>query len=101
MSKQRWNRTEGRNLVEQWRQSGLDKLTFCREHDITYSRFLYWCKQTTESNMGNNAEAGFVALTVEPGNASKNICLQGPNGLLLYVSNDLPSIHFVKALLSC
>ena len=101
MSKQRWNREEGGNLVEQWRQSGLDKLTFCKEHDITYGRFLYWSKQMTESKVGNESGDGFVAFTLESGNASKNICLQGPNGLVLNVSNDLPSIQFVKALLSC
>jgi hypothetical protein len=99
MSKQRWNREEGKKLVEQWRQSGLDKLTFCREHNITYSRFIYWSKQMSESSMGNTSS--FVALTVESENASKSICLQGTNGLLLYVSDDMPSIQFVKALLSC
>jgi transposase-like protein len=101
MSNQRWSREEGKNLVEQWQQSGLDKLTFCREHGITYSRFLYWNKQVSESKIGNNVRPGFVAITVEPENAFKGICLQGSNGLLLHVSNDLPSIQFVKALLSC
>lgn len=101
MSKQRWNRTEGRNLVEQWRQSGLDKLTFCRKHDITYSRFLYWSKQITESKVGDECGDGFVAISLEPGNVPKSICLQGPNGLLLYIQSTPDAVQFVKSLLTC
>lgn len=101
MSKQRWNREEGNHLIEQWRQSGQDKLSFCKEHKIAYSRFLYWCKILDGSGADKNTDAGFVTLAIESGNEAKRIYLHGPNGLQLCVYNNDEAVRFVKALLSC
>lgn len=28
--------------VEAWQQPGQDQIAFCREHEVNYSRFVYW-----------------------------------------------------------
>lgn len=101
MSKQRWNQEEVKNLMEQWRDSGLDKTSFCKMHGITYSRFLYWNKRLNHTGVKPDINVGFVSLKVEQEATSENICLKGANGLVLYVATSPASLQFLKALLSC
>jgi hypothetical protein len=101
MSKQRWNQAEVKNLMEQWRESGLDKTSFCKMHSITYSRFLYWNKRLNQTGAKPDVNVGFVSLKVEPETNSESICLKGANGLVLYMATSPASLQFVKALLSC
>jgi len=101
MSKQRWNQEEVKNLMEQWRDSGLDKTSFCKMHDITYSRFLYWNKRMNQTVSKPDVNVGFVSLKVEQEATSESICLKGANGLALYIATSPASLQFVKALLSC
>jgi hypothetical protein len=101
MSKQRWNQAEVKKLMEQWRESGLDKTSFCRMQGITYSRFLYWNKRLDQAGAKADCNVGFVSLKVEPETTSESICLKGANGLVLYMAANPASLQFVKALLSC
>jgi len=101
MSKQRWNHAEVTNLMEQWRDSGLDKTSFCKMHGITYSRFLYLNKRLNQTGAKPDGHVGFASLKVEPEASSESIGLKGVNGLVLYVSASPASLQFVKALLGC
>ena len=100
MSKQRWNQEEVKSLMEQWRESGLDKTSFCKMQGVTYSRFLYWNKRLNQTGAKPDVNGGFVSLKVEQEIAYESICLKGANGLVLYVSASPASLQFVKALLS-
>ncbi len=101
MSKQRWNQAEVKNLMDQWRESGLDKMAFCKMNVITYSRFLYWNKRMNQTGAKPDVNVGFVSLKVEHETPSESICLKGANGLVLYVAASPASLQFVKGLLSC
>lgn len=36
--------------IQQWRQSETSGAHFCREHDISYTRFCYWRRKLGEDN---------------------------------------------------
>lgn len=101
MSIQRWNPSEGQKLVDQWRQSGLDKKAFCDMHGITYGRFLYWNKLLQQNDSSSDNKSGFVALAIEPATSFESVSLRGSNGIILNVTNSPASLQFVKALLTC
>ena len=47
--------------VSAWRESGLSIAAWCRQHDESYWRFLYWRKR-----LKPQPEGRFVALSVRP-----------------------------------
>lgn len=101
MSIQKWNQEDAQKMVEQWRESGLDKMAFCKEQGIVYSRFLYWNKRLNHTISRPDIKTGFVSLSIDPEASVESICLKGTNGLALYVSNSPASLQFIKSLLSC
>lgn len=36
--------------VEKYLVSGFNKLQYCKKNDLTYHRFLHWCRKLTASN---------------------------------------------------
>ncbi|MBD1401859.1 IS66 family insertion sequence element accessory protein TnpA [Pelovirga terrestris] len=46
--------------ITAWRQSGLSIAAWCRQHDESYCRFLYWRRQLEPQREGR-----FVELTVQ------------------------------------
>ena len=53
-----------------WRTSGLSIAAWCRDHDESYSRFLYWRRQLEPERDGR-----FVELAVQP--AGLNLSCNG------------------------
>ena len=52
-------------LIEKWKESGKTQKQFSREHDITYSKFLYWTRKYRQSFRNEN---GFLPLEVVASN---------------------------------
>jgi hypothetical protein len=92
MSKQRWDISEGKSLLAQWQQSGMDKKAFCDQQNINYGRFLYWNRRVTQKDAqpaSHQAES-----------SAETILLKGSNGLSLNIANTPASIQFLKSLLT-
>ena len=41
----RYSAEQKQQLIEQWKQSGLSRQTFCRQHAVGYYTMLYWTKK--------------------------------------------------------
>ena len=91
---------EGKQLVEQWKASGMDKRAFSRQHGIAYGRFLYWCKRISSLEANTSLSAGLVQLEVIPQGPAHKISISGQNGLILHLDDSERSVSFIKALLT-
>jgi hypothetical protein len=100
MSQNRWTESEGSALVKQWRQSGMDKKSFCNSHGIGYARLLYWCKQFSEPSVFKNTGGSFLPLEVLPDAGNFQFRINGPNGLVLELNGHEVPVAFIKALLT-
>ena len=67
--------------IEQWSESDLTQLEYCRQNDLTAYRFTYWKKKFKQQS-GPSVE--FVQITPEP--EAVNTC---PSGLKLNTSHGL------------
>ena len=54
--RQKISRTTGEwsKIIEQWRISELSARAWCRQHDITYSTFMYWRQRLQQQNVSQN-----------------------------------------------
>ncbi len=100
MSKHRWTTPDGETLIQQWKDSGMDKKTFCKAHGISYSRMLYWCKRMSATDGNTDTIPGFVRLEVLSGHPSGKISITGPNGLTLHMDGGAHTVSFIKSLLT-
>ena len=71
------------SLIEKWQESNLNQQAFCQEHEITYSKFLYWLKKYRQQQ--ENVQ-GFIPIEVS--GHHQLIELRYPNGVIL----QLPSV---------
>lgn len=58
------------SLVEQWRQSGKNKMAFCRERNINYQTFIGW---TTPKKSHHKKTSSFIPLSIAAGQERQNI----------------------------
>lgn len=100
MSRVRWTEFEGKKLILQWQESGMDKSSFCKAHGIAYGRFLYWCKRSLLREVNTSASAGLVRLEVVADRPSGKLTITGPNDLILHLEAGEHSVSFIKALLT-
>ena len=100
MSQVRWTAYEGKQLVEQWEKSGMDKSAFCKEHGIAYGRFLYWCNRIRDSDDDSSGTSGLVQLEIVPDLPAGKLSISGANGLILHLDAREHSLSFIKALLT-
>ncbi len=76
--------------VENWRESGVSKKSYCELAGIKYGTFMSWLKKAETSLSGN-----FVKL--EPSLRIETIEILLPNGIRLYLSESL-SVDLLKKL---
>ena len=70
--------------VEQWRASQMSKMAFCKQHDLTYHQFIYWCSKADSADVNldhASNESGFVAVSVSPMVNNVGLCIRLPNGI--------------------
>lgn len=51
-------------LIEEWEQSGVSVLGFCKERNLSVSSFHYWIKKYREQK-SSTGESGFVRLQIQ------------------------------------
>lgn len=100
MSQVRWTESESKQLIDRWKESGMDKSSFCKEQGIAYGRFLYWCKRIGVSAHETPVTDGLVRLEVVADKAAGKLSITGPNGLILHMDANESSVSFIKALLT-
>lgn len=75
-----------RQLVQQWKESGLTQKAFCEKIGIKRTTFANWVNRSKETPRG-----GFVALTPVIKPESERIEVIYPNGVRLKISaTDIP-----------
>src|SRR5271154_4417125 len=55
-----------RGHLDAWHTSELSKSAYCREHDLTYAVFLYWCREIESRDRGHGPAAKAAAVLPKP-----------------------------------
>lgn len=87
-------KAEWQSRLDQWRSSGLSGAAWCRENNIKYPVFLYWCKKT--QTIGQKEDIKFVELT-PPINHATGIKLEF-RGIILHLSKDFDATTLQRCL---
>ena len=62
------------SLVDQWRESGITRNAFSRQHGIHARTFYYWCEKQSGKEWEPGGEPGFIELAPEPSVDQKRAC---------------------------
>jgi hypothetical protein len=77
------------SLVGQWRESGLSRMVFAKQHGIRATSFDYWCKKQYNEVVKNGAQPTFIELTSNAGAPElinrPQIELNLPSGLVIKI----------------
>jgi hypothetical protein len=92
----RWSEREGREVVEQWRRSGLAMAAFARGRGIGTARLRYWRDRVDEGNGDSEAPALVPGIVV---GFSGGVAGRLPNGVVVQVHDvDAVSARWVADL---
>lgn len=82
-----------------WRASNLSRAAYCREHDLAYSRFIYWKRRLDEQVIASegSAASAFVPVYCTDATPVPALTLHFPNGVTVE-GVDAQSIHLLPAL---
>lgn len=76
-----------RQLIEDWKRSGLSGARFCQVNHVVYHRFVYWRQKLSSLEMRQEASAsgGFVAVyrNAQPVDENADLSLSLPNGAII------------------
>ena len=80
-----------------WRNSGLSKRHYCKQHDLVYHQMIYWCAKSDEpNNTAGTVAGGFTQIAVS--SQAPTLSIELPNGVK--INNLTPqTIAFLPALL--
>lgn len=82
---------EMQGIIKEWQASGLSKKAFCRQKQINYPTFQYWCKRLLDDGY-----TGFTEVDVKPGTAPLEILF--PSGARMILHSE-PSATWLRELL--
>jgi hypothetical protein len=92
-----------RELIENWKASGLTQKAFCAQQSIAYSGFHYWFKKFREDKSLPTSGSGFVPVNVTSPGLERNrisaIELVMPDGRRINF-HDGVDVEFLRALLA-
>jgi hypothetical protein len=80
--------------------SGLSGATFCKQHDLNYSQFMYWrqkCRKQATS-MSDSKSSGFVNVSPSLFESSSSLSVSLPNGVVVQGIDSL-NLPLVRQLL--
>lgn len=88
----RYTQEQMEAAVKEWKQSGLNKKAFCRQHGITYPTFHYWYKRIS-------GPSGFTEVKVAPSypHPRGGYELVFPSGARM-VFQEAPSVTWLREL---
>jgi transposase-like protein len=76
-------------LVDQWRESGITRKAFSRQHGIIERTFYSWCDKYSDRSLDPSGGPGFIELAPEPSEGEKSACprieLEFPGGLRIKI----------------
>ena len=58
-----YNAEEKSQIIERWKQSGLSRLSFCRQYNLSYYSLSYWIKK--KRSRGKVISSGFIPIQVK------------------------------------
>ena len=87
-------REHWRTILDQWRQSGLSKAAFCREHGIAAWQFHYWFRRLSPSSP--EPDGAFARVECPAGGAGVRLRL--PSGAAIEVDRDFDPATLVRLL---
>ena len=77
------------SLVGQWRESGLSRKVFAKQHNIPRTSFSYWCKKQSNEVVKSGEQPTFIELTSNAGARElinrPQIELKLPSGLVIKI----------------
>lgn len=80
-------------LISEWEASGLNKKEFCRERNIKYPTFQYWCKQLRSIPV-----TGFAEVRIQRPEPSGGCEVTFPSGVRMIFHGE-PSVSWLRELL--
>lgn len=75
------------DLIHQWEESGLNRKTFCRKHNLNLSQFSYWRTKYLKEQSGKEKESDEVFIPVKPATDS-TLEIKYPNGVVIRVPEN-------------
>jgi hypothetical protein len=71
--------------VDRWQASGQSQRAFCRSHDLSYHRFIYWRRKLERRSTENRcpSSSALVPVTYHPSSIATGLTLVLPGGLEL------------------
>ncbi|MGO3346663.1 MAG: IS66 family insertion sequence element accessory protein TnpA [Marinomonas sp.] len=80
--------------------SGLSGATFCKQHDLNYSQFMYWRQKCQKQSalMPDGKVPGFVKVTPSRFESSSSLSVSLPNGVVVQGIDSL-NLPLVRQLL--
>lgn len=80
-----------RKFYDQWQQSGLSRMAFCKQENINYATFNYWHKQFT-----TDQPTGFAEIPIQHESEFTSELIF-PSGTRM-VFHSIPSVSWLKEL---
>lgn len=84
---------EMQGVIKEWQTSGLSKKAFCRQRNIKYQTFHYWCKRLTETS-----SPGFTEVVVDSGLGVGKFEIIFPSGVRMILPGE-PSPSWLREVL--
>ncbi len=71
--------------IDTWRISGQSQQAYCKAHDLSYHRFVYWRRKLEKPQTANRSpsSSALVPVTVQAPCTASGLSLVFPNGLEL------------------
>lgn len=79
--------------INEWQTSGLSKKAFCRNRNISYQTFHYWCKQLSKAS-----SSGFSEVAIQRGQGTNECEIIFPSGARMILQGE-PSVSWLREVL--
>jgi hypothetical protein len=80
-------------VINEWQTSGLSKKEFCRQRNISYHTFHYWCKRLISPRA-----TGFTEMRVQSREPIRECEIMFPSGARMIFHGE-PSVSWLRELL--
>ena len=80
-------------VIKEWETSGLSKKAFCRQRNIKYQTFHYWCKRLLQTSF-----PGFTEVTLDSGPGAGKFEIIFPTGVRMILPGE-PSPGWLREVL--
>lgn len=80
-------------VIKEWQTSGLSKKAFCRQRNIKYQTFHYWCKRLIETS-----SSGFTEVMLDSGRCAGKFEIVFPSGVRMILPGE-PSPVWLREVL--